>query len=666
MSITVGLYDPMDVLGAAAWTTGTLAPGDRIIYCSNDGDDGDDGLTLVTAVATIEHGISLLRDGRGDWLLLRKGDTWTEGNQVTRSGRSASEPIIISCYDEDGDTSVFNPATGAARPLIKIDETTGDGFVSQGGGPDAGTGGEHVFYIGLDLYAHKRDPDSPSYDFTMAGEDHVVNGIALLNPFSSNLIEDCRIRFFCQNIGFQGKVIDRGYTFSSGVRVRRSVVTDAYRITANGGNGMEWSGVNDVVIEENVFDHNGYLEGDYNSLKLTASSSATVGAVYSDGTSNFTVHETLTDGTVLKVTQGAVSPTKRDWSGASTNSKTIGTGAVTFNDVVPSATPIVGQSCFANAGSGNVMFGTVTSFAGTTLVMNITSVTGSGTFSSWTLEDDNVGHWGVLTKQSGTGDTTLIYKYMALTAAGNYGFSHQLYDSGYNSEYDTGTISNKPTLRSNLFSRGLDLQLRGGGNFTNNVYVKFSQAMALAFPTVGVHTISGDVFLQPTINKVQGANIGAASGNYSVHFDFGSLLVDGCVFANSALDGSGYAIGVDTYTTTYRNNIIYKWNSPAMVPASSTGNTTVEANNKVDLDGDLEDDNTSADYSSVWSDPDRTIESYDTSIGGPGTFAHFLDGAKANNKLNWSFAYTAAAVERYIKGGFGIYAQGARTRLRLR
>lgn len=74
------------------------------------------------------------------------------------------------------------------------------------------------------------------------------------------------------------------------------------------------------------------------------------------------------------------------WNTTSTTSNTIGTGTKTFT-VASSSLPIAtGQGVIALSGPNN-MFGTVTSYIGTTLVLNVISTGGSGTFSSWTLSN---------------------------------------------------------------------------------------------------------------------------------------------------------------------------------------------------------------------------------------------------------------------------------------
>jgi hypothetical protein len=71
------------------------------------------------------------------------------------------------------------------------------------------------------------------------------------------------------------------------------------------------------------------------------------------------------------------------WTTTSSTSNTISVGSKTFT--VAASLPIqINQGCLCSSGA-NTMFGTVTSYSGTTLVVNITSTAGSGTFSSWTI-----------------------------------------------------------------------------------------------------------------------------------------------------------------------------------------------------------------------------------------------------------------------------------------
>lgn len=53
-----------------------------------------------------------------------------------------------------------------------------------------------------------------------------------------------------------------------------------------------------------------------------------------------------------------------------------------------------------------------------------------------------------------------------------------------------------------------------------------------------------------------------------------------------------------------------------------------------------------------FTDPDRTVESYYSYIGGDGTFEGFIEEARQQSKSDWNPAYTASAVNDYIREGF--------------
>ena len=81
----------------------------------------------------------------------------------------------------------------------------------------------------------------------------------------------------------------------------------------------------------------------------------------------------------------------------STSSNAIGTGAKTFTVTAgksfqPGMWLVIADT---SAPSTNQMFGTITSYSGTTLVMNITQVLGSGTKTAWTISQSSAGGIGL-------------------------------------------------------------------------------------------------------------------------------------------------------------------------------------------------------------------------------------------------------------------------------
>ena len=148
------IVDPPTYVGtgldANGWTTFASSADTRTIYVSSStGNDLNNGLSQNSAVATIAEGLSLIRDGSADHLLLKAGDTWVNQSfgWLPFSGRSGSEPILISSY-----------GTGA-RPLI---ETSANSDLAIGA-INHGTVGSNVAIVGLDFYDYTRDPNNPNY-----------------------------------------------------------------------------------------------------------------------------------------------------------------------------------------------------------------------------------------------------------------------------------------------------------------------------------------------------------------------------------------------------------------------------------------------------------------------------------------------------------------------
>lgn len=77
-----------------------------------------------------------------------------------------------------------------------------------------------------------------------------------------------------------------------------------------------------------------------------------------------------------------------NWTTTSTTTNTIGLGSKTFT-VASSVLPIALNNVITITSGANVMLASVTSYAGTTLICTVTSVVGSGTFSSWVINSSN-------------------------------------------------------------------------------------------------------------------------------------------------------------------------------------------------------------------------------------------------------------------------------------
>jgi hypothetical protein len=224
-------------LDANGWIVFTRSADTRTIYVSSStGSDRNTGLTPDSAVATITAGKARLRNGYPDELLLRAGDTFVKQSfgYLTVSGRSATEPLIIGVY-----------GTGPA-PIV---ETPANGGVGIGSLP--GKGGNFIVVEGIDFYAYQRDPSNPAY----AGPNTSALGTNFLNPNTWVVLTGNKFSFFSTNIVFNSS--NSRLVTSSRAILYRNVVTDAWSANSH-SQGLYAAGMSSLVVEQNVFDHNGW------------------------------------------------------------------------------------------------------------------------------------------------------------------------------------------------------------------------------------------------------------------------------------------------------------------------------------------------------------------------------------------------------------------------
>jgi hypothetical protein len=231
------------------WTQLPDGPDIRKIYVSSSrGNDANDGLSPDRPKRTIFGGFQLLRDYSGDQLLLRRGDVWTgehigdrHGNELgglNRSGASAERPLVIASYGDD-----------PRRPLVKTGNAPfAINFQRQ-------SGIDHVWMIGLHLQANTRMP-GPEYvaenaqtetraaiRFWLTGEDFL---------FEDMLIENYTGAIAVQSSGAAGELRN--------LRLRRCVIVDQFPAPTGHSSGVFISGVDGVLIDECVFDRNGWTD----------------------------------------------------------------------------------------------------------------------------------------------------------------------------------------------------------------------------------------------------------------------------------------------------------------------------------------------------------------------------------------------------------------------
>jgi hypothetical protein len=207
-----------------------------VIHVSTStGVDGQDGKSPETAVKTVRRGQALLRDGQGDRLLLKCGDTFEEAfGNWNKSGASPEAPLVIGSYGD------------GPRPKVVSNQTV---FNLYGKAPLL----HDVVISNIHFRAAGRDPGAPDYD------PAVPSGAAvrIVRPVHRLTIQDCRFEFFNGNLVLTGDKTRRLME----IAIKRCIVVDAYSSGgATSGQGLYADKVDGLTIEDCVFDHNGWNE----------------------------------------------------------------------------------------------------------------------------------------------------------------------------------------------------------------------------------------------------------------------------------------------------------------------------------------------------------------------------------------------------------------------
>ena len=496
----------------------------------------------ILAYKTLDAAYALARTGFPDWVLLKRGDAWVRPAtmSVNKVGRGDQERLVLTSYGPP-----------AARPLLKYGERSAlSGVKFQHG---------YLAIVGLDFYAHTRDPQSPDYAPELGGGGGmtVVNGGGVGANFRGLLVEDCRFRFFVSNIALQ--VIGEPGANVGDIVLRRNVIADSWSGSSH-SQGMYGHGLRDTLIEENVFDHCGWLiQGD--------GSNAQTG-----GMATFFNHDTY------------------------------------FGDC--STTTFRGNLFLRAASIGNKWRADATGGSAGLVVDNNLYVEG----------EVGIGMGG---------NTSEPFRFVNPTVTRNVvmhlGRSH-------------------PTGRS--LAWGMDVNDWDGGTIAGNLFVHQQEvALANAFALVVHAGSTRNVAIRD--NLFYGMNAGAnflfrlqdVGGGISVT---GNRVL-GPTTANRLVEllaPSDYSFTSNTY-----------WSS--RTPQSQwfrVGGVDQDFPDWVAASGE-----TNATSRTVsFPRPDRTIETYDAWQDGPGTFDHFIAEARQQTRANWRTQYTAAAVNDYVRLGFGI------------
>ena len=232
----------------SGWSIITPAEDTRLIYVSSS--SGDDATAefyalrdvlsveepgLIKPYKTIAAAMVNAREGYPDWILLLRGDVWeVDYNTDLKAGRSVLERSVFGSYGIVG-----------SRPIVKLDSSVGlTIWVDK----------SNIVVRGIAFYAYKRDPISS--DFSGWGSVTDSIGIRIYSQKSSVrgsiLFEGNDLNYFSKGIEFSGG----GDVFD--VVIRRNSIRNSYSEKSH-SQGISGTHVS-MLLEENVFDHNGWYK----------------------------------------------------------------------------------------------------------------------------------------------------------------------------------------------------------------------------------------------------------------------------------------------------------------------------------------------------------------------------------------------------------------------
>ena len=232
----------------SGWSIITPSDDSRLIYVSSSSGDDEtaefyllkdlsdvENPGLIKPFSTIEAASVHARTGYPDWILLRQGDSWEIHDLIlVKSGRSARERSVITSYGQSGE-----------RPIIKSDAIEAFRIWSNR---------YYIAITGIEFYAYKRDPDS--LDFSGWGQTTDSTGIRVYSPEDSTmgtiLLEGNTFNYLSKGISITGggDVID--------VVIRRNIIRNSY--SENSHSQGIFAQHTSALLEENIFDHNGWYK----------------------------------------------------------------------------------------------------------------------------------------------------------------------------------------------------------------------------------------------------------------------------------------------------------------------------------------------------------------------------------------------------------------------
>lgn len=224
-ALMLAVFSP--AVRAQSWTTFTP---EQTFYVSTSGSDSNPG-TQAQPFLSISRGLTGLRDGHADALLLKAGDTWVLQDQITltKSAHSTTQYMLLGSYGAGPRPKIRTPSHG----IYGGNTSQQNGFA----------------IVGLDLA-----PISMT-----TGSDGIVLLSTAGHAWDDVLIEDCYISGY--SAGIVAQTLVDGHAFYR-MKIRNSIVVDNDNNGGGHAQGIFLGGARDWLIEGCLLDNNARSKAD--------------------------------------------------------------------------------------------------------------------------------------------------------------------------------------------------------------------------------------------------------------------------------------------------------------------------------------------------------------------------------------------------------------------
>ena len=536
------------------------------------------------------------------WMLVCQGDTLSghETYPYIPGGLSAVRPLIFSSYHPSYPNQ-FNPASGAAEPIVQCGDSTYGSFACL---PFWVSANNSIVITGLTFYAQFRDPGNSSFN---AGDQSST--MSSLTQQNNILIEDTALLYGWGGFGI-GVYPSTNFTF------RRNTIAFVWGGEAT---AFETGGITPITVEENVFH-----EGGWSKILGTPVPVGTSGITLANPTViNWNGSFPLPPISSPSGSQVAILPSAGGTlpSAIASNGFSANSSWTTSNSVI---TMLVSNPGFVQGGTAcpfggpmqvydatNSRFvGTVGNYTGTTLTLTTNALAASLTSTDLLIFSCLAGQpyfnqlyyvcnytagspptFNISTSsscsplvntlgESYTGDPTVTFIYYPNFTSQT--FAHNLYPSGYDTQGIIGSVS-PWTYKGNLSSWGAGPNsFRSGGIVVDNIWIHDASAEGMAMPLATIDQFSNNIILE-------GANLEAkpipsefgwtwgdtvTEYNWDPYNNSGaSLQVFGNIAAGNLSQGySGFTVNSGSNNVSIENNISFGWGgTPFPTSASISG-----------------------------------------------------------------------------------------------